>query len=383
MSESDSARRARMERSRLARRRGAIASAAVVLAAAAALGVGAWRARGSSSASPRGAVIAPNARSATTHSSSKLTKIIAKNPPRPLSHDAPLHVWVGGDSLSGELGPSLGNELATTGIVRTVVDFKVGSGLHDNGLRNWPQRIPSQMSTYSPDVAIFMIGANDASIVGGNESSWAPRYRAKVATVMDLLSGTDHKRTVYWVGPPTMGPSSLNRGAKALNTLMATEARKHPNVVYVDAYAMFSGPDGGYSSHLDLPALHATRVLVRISDGVHFTNSGAEWIAYNVSKLLDEQWQITRQAGGTPLSVTIQSGGGSVPGYRPGRRPTNTYYGTTTTPATAPPSTAAPTTTSGGGPSTTGQPTATTTPKTTPPTTAPHASTTAPHTSTT
>ena len=294
-----------------------------------------------------------------------------------LTPAAPLKVWVGGDSLAGELGPSLGNELAPTGIVKTVVDFKVGSGLHNNVLRNWPERIPSQMAEYSPDVAIFMIGANDASIVGSDTAAWEPEYRAKVSEMMDLLGGTNHQRTVYWVGPPTMGSSSLDPGAKALSALMADEAKHHPHVVFVNAYSMFSGPDGGYSSHLDLPALHRTDVLVRISDGVHFTDAGAQWIAYNVGKLLDAQWQITKQAGGgAALSVTIESGGGSIPGgYTPTYR--SHYYPTTAPPstvgATAPPPPSSTPSTVGKPPTSVSTPrsTVSTPPTSTPPHTAP------------
>jgi hypothetical protein len=368
MSESEPHRRARTERARRRHRRGVGAAVAVLAVVALILGVGAWRTHDVSS-EPQAAV-AP--RSTTTSSGGatlpeKLASKLGHKPPRKLSHDDPLRVWVGGDSLAGELGPSLGNELAPTGIVKTAVDFKVGSGLNNNYLRNWPERVPSQMAEYSPDVAIFMIGANDASIVGSDTNAWAPAYRAKVSEMMDLLSGSDHKRTVYWIGPPTMGPTSLDRGAKALGALMADEANHHPHVIYVDAYSMFSGPGGGYSSHLDLPALHATDVLVRIGDGVHFTNTGAEWIAYKVSKLLDEQWQITKQSGGTPLNVTVESGGGSIPGgYQPTYRPPRRRYPTTTS---VPSPTALPPSTAGGGASTTvvSHPTSSSTPPTSPP----------------
>lgn len=307
---------------------------------------------------------------------------------RKLSNADPLRVWVGGDSLSGELGPTLGRLLAPTGVVKVSVDFKVGSGLNDNGLRNWAEHVPSQMASGNPDVAIFMIGANDASIVGGNEARWAPAYRAKVGRLMDELVG-DRRRRVFWVGPPTLRDSSLDRGAKALSELMRDEARTRPDVTFVDAYTMFAAPEGGYTNRLDLSALAKSpafgaqvptsslnSVLVRISDGVHFNDNGATWIAYNVARLLDAEWRIVAQSGGKPLSVTIESGGGDIPGYQPSAgsswHPSTTTTGhgwsgsstpsTTAPTATTPVTTVAPTTV----PATTAPPTSgTTTPTTT------------------
>ncbi len=261
------------------------------------------------------------------------------NPPRPLSHDTPLRVWVGGDSLSGELGPSLGNALSPSGIVKVTVDFRVGSGLHDHGLRNWPQRAPLQMSQNNPDVAIFMIGANDTGVVTSNADTWTPEYRRRVSEMMDLLGGPQH-RTVYWVGPPPMRPNGFERGARALSELMADEATHHQNVVFIDAYTMFADADLHYTNRIDMPALHKTNVWVRIGDGVHFNNDGADWLAFQVAQLLDTQWSITKQSGGKPISVTIEQNGGSIPGYTNHTYPrysttTTSYHGTSTSSSTA------------------------------------------------
>ncbi len=379
MTRPESTRRAQLERARRRRKGGAVTALAIAVVVLAAIGIGAWRINSGAKSNSQSAVSNP-ARSTTSLDAigASLAKVVGKKPPRALSHDDPLRLWVGGDSLAGELGPTLGTELAPTGIVQTTVDFRVGSGLHDNSLRNWPERAPSQMASYTPDVAIFVIGANDASIVGSDTNAWAPGYRAKVSEMMDLLGGADHHRTVYWVGPPTMGSPSLDRGAKALGALMADEAHHHPHVVYVDAYSMFSGPDGGYSSHLNLPAaLGGPDTLVRISDGVHFTNAGASYIAYNVAKLLDEQWQITKQSGGKAITVTVETGGGSVPGYRPPYRPR--YYPTSAPPVTTAPPTSAPTGSSVP-PSSVG--TGSSTPSSAPRTTVSTPKTTAPHNTT-
>src|SRR5690242_6517269 len=38
------------------------------------------------------------------------------DPPRKLSHDHPLKLWIGGDSLAGSFGPALGQTAGATGV---------------------------------------------------------------------------------------------------------------------------------------------------------------------------------------------------------------------------------------------------------------------------
>lgn len=281
-----------------------------------------------------------------------IDKIIKDHPPRKLSNADPLRVWVGGDSLSGGLGLSLGDVLAPTGIVKITVDFKVGSGLHNNDRRNWAREVPQQMAAYDPDVAIFMIGANDTGVVTSRTESWTPDYREKISEIMEKLKGTGD-RTVYWVGPPTMKPTNYQRGAKQLSMLMADEAKSHENVVFIDAFAMFDDDEGNYTNRIDMEPLNRKRVLVRIGDGVHFTNDGADWLAYNVAQTLDAQWNITAQAGGKPFKVSIIEGGGSVPGYQPPNRRSTTTRGTSKRESTTTSTSGGSTTTSAGGETTT------------------------------
>src|SRR5262245_30145140 len=56
-----------------------------------------------------------------------------KTPPRALTHANPLRVWVGGDSLAGGFGPALGKIAGATGVVHTQVDYKVSSGIANDG----------------------------------------------------------------------------------------------------------------------------------------------------------------------------------------------------------------------------------------------------------
>lgn len=273
----------------------------------------------------------------------QVNKLKKRTPPRPLSHAAPLRLWIGGDSLSGELGYTLGPILTKLGIVKTRVDYKISSGLASNGVRDWPERFAQEQLQYQPEAAIFMVGANDASIVGSAVDAvgapvWEAKYRASVAEMMDLLIGGTAQRTVFWIGSPTLD-TRYDHGAKELGRVMREEAAKRPTIVYIDAYSMFS-ENGEYSAYLT--NAQGERVRMRISDGVHFTTAGAELLTARVYKLLNSRWNLAGQADPSqPIPYSMSSSGGSIGGTNLGNN-NGSGSSTTTTPTTVASTTTAP-----------------------------------------
>ncbi|MET1000307.1 MAG: DUF459 domain-containing protein, partial [Acidimicrobiia bacterium] len=312
------------------------------------------------------------------------------------SHEEPLELWVGGDSLAGALGPALGELTAATGIVDTQVDYKVSSGLATQ-VRNWPRHAEDAMADEDPEAVIFMIGANDATIVSSQDTDgdgvpdWEPDYRMKVARMMDLFLDDNPQRTLFWIGAPPIRTDSRNRGVIELNRVMKEEAEKRaPNVVYVDAYDLFADANGEYTDTVELE--DGSTIRVRIGDGVHFTPVGAEYLARSVFALLDGRFNINAQADpDNRIDYSVRSGGpngdggsGSGTGNnRPrstttvapaddgsggggGEQPTASTAPSATTPPSAPPTSAAPAATTTP-PTSAGQSPATTVPVTTPP----------------
>ena len=258
---------------------------------------------------------------------SSIATVNKLRPPRPISHENPLRLWIGGDSLSGSFGPALGQTGGATGVVDARIDYKVSSGLADHGIRDWPDHAQQEMADEDPDHIVFIIGANDASIVNSSDSNddgvhdWEVDYREKIDEMMQILVGGDRHRIVYWLGPPTMGDHSLNKGAYELGRVMRSEAAKFkPDVVYIDTYRIFADENGDYSRYL--PDAHGEEQQMRISDGVHFSVDGAKYLADKLWKRLDKRWHITAQADPSqPIDYTIAKGSNDyVPGvgiYRP------------------------------------------------------------------
>jgi hypothetical protein len=263
-------------------------------------------------AAPGGAAAIDGAGRSSTASSTTISTP-ATVPVRPLSHVDPLRLWVGGDSLSGALGPELGAILGASGVVETHVDYKVSSGLVP-GVRDWQSYAEKTMATEDFEAVVFMIGTNDASIVNSLDTNddgtpdWEVGYRARVDDMMNLLTGPSGQRSVIWIGAPTMRDSSRDKAVVQLNQVMQEEAAKRaPHVTYFDAYKLFSDEDGEYSDRLDTPD---GNVRVRIGDGVHLTPAGAQLLATPIAALLDAHWHITAHADPSqPIGVTVAEGG--------------------------------------------------------------------------
>jgi hypothetical protein len=285
---------------------------------------------------------------------------------RPLSTTDPLRLWVGGDSLAGSLGPSLGTIAGATGVVQPYFDSRVSSGLGNPGFFDWPTHATIEMATINPEIVAFIIGANDWTTVSGD--AWKAGYTQRVDDMMKELIGPG--RTVYWIGSPTLKDSKMDAAVVEVNAVAAEVAKRHPEVHYIDAYKLFSNGDGKFAT--DLPDETGKVVTMRAGDGVHLTMDGADYLARTLYKLIDDQCRVTAQKVDGAAKKTIESEGSTqvapgstgTSGSSSGNSSGSSGGGTiaTTPPATAPPVTDPPVTTT----PVTNPPVVTTTPPPTP-----------------
>jgi uncharacterized protein len=233
----------------------------------------------------------------------------------PLDPGDPLRLWIGGDSLAGSLGPSLGELTGKSGVVQPIVDSRVSSGLLSPDFFDWPKNGAEDMSTYDPDVTVFIIGANDAKSLP-KDADQNPQGRARyTAVVEEMLEVLAEGRTVYWIGAPIMSDTAYSERVKSVNSVYQEVAAKHPEARYVDAFTIFSGPDGRFAS--TLPRDDGRVVRVRARDGIHLTPDGGDMLARTVLQQLEAQCRITEQAvAGVSKPIVEVKGSSSVPGSR-------------------------------------------------------------------
>ncbi len=203
---------------------------------------------------------------------------------------APLHLWVGGDSIVGAFGPALQKVVSDTGLFTAVSDARPSTGLTRRDYYNWPKHLYDDVvhGGSPPDVMVIMFGSNDVQgmPLRGNQGyaeltpEWLQEYRQRVHDTMKSLRGKDDDRLVIWMGAPKTGNARLERGLERLNYIYWSEAQKFPYIVYFDTPAFLSNPDGSYAA--SLPNADGKVQLLRASDNIHLNQAGADRVAWAV-----------------------------------------------------------------------------------------------------
>jgi uncharacterized protein len=264
----------------------------------------------------------------------------------PLTSDAPLRLWIGGDSLAGSLGPALGTLAGNTGVVQPVFDSRVSSGLTTPGFFDWPAHATTEMARLDPEVVVFIIGTNDSEIVSNaasGTSDWKSRYEQLVTQMLNILGGPDSHRYVYWVGGPTIRDTTIDSGVRQLDEVARSVVDRRPHASYVDAYQLFGDSQGRFS--FTLPDANGKSVLVRSDDGIHFTPAGADRLARPIFESLDTLCGLQAQAvPGSPKPV-IETPGSTQVGSNGGTSPSTRIAPPVTAPPTRPAPPPPPTTT--------------------------------------
>ncbi len=215
----------------------------------------------------------------------------------PPSPDNPATVLIVGDSDAGTFGPYLEQLLDETGMVETVLDYKVSSGLSRPDYFDWNAELQSKVPEVDPDIVVVTFGGNDAQglavpsgefIVNSptpdsDNAEWRAEYGARAGTVMDYL--LQDGRTVIWVGIPNDDNPDVTFRMQVQDETVKAEAAKRPGVRFVDTWRRFAGRNGGWAEFVVDPR-DGVGKDVRADDGFHLNQTGAEILAIEIAQVV-------------------------------------------------------------------------------------------------
>jgi hypothetical protein len=272
----------RRRRQQQARRRLLLVVVIVVIVAAAAAAFIVLRGRGGSDGSGQDGGDKVAAQTTPTAKATPTTP-----PPKVwvASTTDPVRVWVGGDSMGGELGFSLEPLLQESKVFKPITFYKESSGICRYDFFNWQKEIESVVKTAKPQAAVIMMGTNDTQSVSQDNGEWIPygdmdwkkAYEKRVGDIIDTFLDAGVRR-VYWVGMPIMGEEWRNSRMKLINKVFQKQSEKRPGAEYVDIWDLYTNSDGTFDGSL------------RLSDQVHFTVEGQQVLAKAVYKAIKADW---------------------------------------------------------------------------------------------
>jgi len=206
----------------------------------------------------------------------------APAPRRVATVEAPVRIWMGGDSLLGNVAAGLGRMVDDDPRVVLDADFRVGTGLARPDVLDWPAHLAEQLAAQRPEVVYLLFGGNDDQDMTTPEGSravlgtpaWRAEYARRVGLAMDVAAADG--RSVVWIGLPAHEPERLRAAGAVMAEVAREQAALRPAVTYVDTGAILT-PGGTYTE--TVAGADGAAVDAREADGVHLTHAGADLIA--------------------------------------------------------------------------------------------------------
>jgi hypothetical protein len=210
-----------------------------------------------------------------------------------------LRLYIAGDSQAQGFGESLERLAGATGLVAPTLDFKVSSGLTRPDFFDWPKRLQDQVRKLRPDIVVIDFGGNDAQQIktadgktyDPTDPHWLEEYSRRVGQTMDFLMQDGRK--VIWVGTPNARDADFTARLTVLRQAVVQESVKRPQVSFIDVWAMFQSPSGGYADYIVDDDGQAK--LMRQNDGFHLNLDGANKLARAIEAEVEQE--ITARGG--------------------------------------------------------------------------------------
>jgi hypothetical protein len=221
--------------------------------------------------------------------------------PRPVVHKPtftaarPLRVWVAGDSLAQVPGDARGRGGGAVDVVG--VESRLSTGLARTDLYNWFSRIQQVPAQLHPQVVVFSFGADDAhDYMGGahvgpfGSPSWVAEYYRRANGVTRELNAQGIE--VVWLGLPIPAGSGFAGSFPVMNRILERVVRANPKgSFYVDTWHLLDDFHGRYAPYL---RWHGKLTLMRLPDGVHYTEAAGDKIAAQVVDQLRSRYRLRR-----------------------------------------------------------------------------------------
>jgi hypothetical protein len=203
------------------------------------------------------------------------------------SPPAQVHVAFVGDSMAdglwGAMFRRLGKDKCLAERVKLLRKARNGTGLTRLDQFNWVDEIGKIVEEFHPDLTVGSFGINDRQgivekdkrAVAYPSPAFDARYTELVAEVVRAALAQGGSMTI--IGLPIMMEADANSDAQAKNKIFqdAIKAVHSDKATYVQPWTSGATPEV-FKPYL--PNAHNSMIMVRASDGIHFTRIGYDMV---------------------------------------------------------------------------------------------------------
>ena len=238
----------------------------------------------------------------TSGTGSTTSTTVARPLLRAPSAEAPLRVYLAGDSIMHDAGNAFLDLAAGSPVFTSTLHYENATGLSRPDFYDWPAALAADTAAQRPEVVFLLFGGNDGqgivtpdgtAVQDLTDPAWQAEYRRRVDAVMDLVRAED--RLVFWIGLPPMRPGSFDAKARIMTRIYREAAEARPWVTYVDTVPLFGDAEGRYVERIADGS--GAEVRMRKDDGIHFNSAGADRLARHLLDLLDREIRAARGEG--------------------------------------------------------------------------------------
>lgn len=198
-------------------------------------------------------------------------------------------VFVLGDSLAAGLWSGLSRQIETDDRISLNGRYKEDSGLSRPEYYDWNGALPKILASNKIDIAIVMIGSNDAQAIRDGQMRYAfdtPEWRAAYVKQVDRLMGSLKAAgaAVYWMEMPPMQANKYDGSMKVISSIHEQRA-KAADIRFIATREALSDKGKYAESGFDQAGEF---VRMRSRDGVHFLREGNNKLAGLVMAAISE-----------------------------------------------------------------------------------------------
>lgn len=194
-----------------------------------------------------------------------------------------------GDDFGYALHAGMKAELSNHARVTVAPQVLSLAGIMSRGFDNKTEAFAQRITAEPMDAAVVMIGYWDRVSLRSStgrrvrvaSKEWLAEYTRRVSHLMQIIKAKT--KSVYWVGLPILRRKGSNWQSQQMNEVQRQQAYRH-GFRFIDSYTVFSENDT-YSAYG--PDLDGKIRLLRLRDGIGFTDAGRQKLAHFVRQQLN------------------------------------------------------------------------------------------------